>query len=47
MKETEAQDAFWKSFSKISSEKDQEIQRLNRRIHEMEDTKAWKLIPEY
>lgn len=43
MKETEAQDAFWKSFSKISSEKDQEIQRLNRRIHEMENTKAWKL----
>lgn len=43
MKETEAQDAFWKSFSKISSEKDQEIQRLNRQIHEMENTKAWKL----
>lgn len=47
MKETEAQDAFWKSFSKISSEKDQEIQRLNRQIHEMENTKAWETVPEY
>ena len=43
MKETEAQDAFWKSFSRIASEKDQEIQRLHRQIHEMENTKAWKL----
>lgn len=43
MKETEARDEFWKGFSRVSSEKDQEIQRLNRQISEMENTKVWKL----
>ena len=43
MKETEAREEFWKVFSQVSQEKDQEIQRLNQKIHEMENTKVWKL----
>ena len=43
MKEMEAREEFWKVFSQVSQEKDQEIQRLNQKIHEMENTKVWKL----
>ena len=43
MKESEAQEAFWMSFSRISAEKDKEIQKLKHQISEMENTKAWKL----
>lgn len=43
MKEIEAREEFWKVFSQVSQEKDQEIQRLNQKIHEMENTKVWKL----
>lgn len=43
MKESEAQEAFWMSFSRISAEKDKEIQKLKHQISEMKNTKAWKL----
>lgn len=43
MKETEAGEEFWKSFSRISAAKDQEISRLNEKIRQMENTKVWKL----
>ena len=43
MNESEAQEAFWMSFSRISAEKDKEIQKLKHQISEMENTKAWKL----
>ena len=39
----EAREEFWKVFSQVSQEKNQEIQRLNQKIHEMENTKVWKL----
>ena len=43
MKEQEAREGFWKGFARASAEKDQEIQQLKRQIHEMENTKVWKL----
>ena len=43
MKEQEAQEAFWTSFSRVSAQKDAQIRRLNQKIREMENTKVWKL----
>lgn len=43
MKEPEAREAFWKGFSRVSSEKDAEIAGLKEKIRQMENTKVWKL----
>ena len=43
MKEQEARDEFWKEFGRVSMQREQEIQQLKRQIHEMENTKVWKL----
>ena len=43
MKEQEAREEFWQKFSQVSSQKEQEIQRLNQKIQQMENTKVWKL----
>ena len=43
LKEQEAREEFWQKFSQVSSQKEQEIQRLNQKIQQMENTKVWKL----
>ena len=43
IREQEARDRFWKEFSRVSAQRDQEIQHLKRQIHEMENTKVWKM----
>lgn len=43
MKEKEAREAFWQSFSTASAQKDEEIHSLKNRIRQMENTKIWKL----
>ncbi|MBU5481066.1 methyltransferase [Blautia sp. MSJ-19] len=43
MKAQDAQEKFWKAFASASAQKDQEIRKLKRQIHEMENTKVWKL----
>ena len=43
LREQEARDHFWKEFSRVSAEREQEIQQLKRQIHEMENTKVWKM----
>ena len=43
MKEKEAREAFWQNLSTVSAQKDEEIHRLKDQIHQMENTKIWKL----
>ena len=43
LKEQEAREEFWQRFSQISSQREQEIQQLNQKIQQMENTKVWKL----
>ena len=43
IREQEARDRFWREFSRVSAQRDQEIQHLKRQIHEMENTKVWKM----
>ena len=43
MKEPEAGEAFWRSLSRVSAEKDAEIAALKEKIRQMENTKVWKL----
>ena len=43
IREQEARDRFWKEFSRVSAQRDKEIQHLKRQIHEMENTKVWKM----
>ena len=43
MKEPEAEEAFWRSLSRVSAEKDAEIAALKEKIRQMENTKVWKL----
>ena len=38
-----SKEEFWQKFSQVSSQKEQEIQRLNQKIQQMENTKVWKL----
>lgn len=41
--EQKARKEFWSKFAQTEREKDAQIQRLKRKIHEMENTKVWKL----
>lgn len=43
MKEPEAEEAFWRSLSRVSAEKDAEIAALKEKIRQMENTKVWKI----
>lgn len=43
LKEQEVQPEFWQKLSEVSEQKDAEIQQLRQTIHEMENTKVWKL----
>lgn len=43
LKEQEARDRFWKEFSRISALREEENRKLKRQIHEMENTKVWKM----
>lgn len=43
IREQEARKEFWEKFAAVSSQKDQEIQRLKQQIRAMENTKVWKL----
>lgn len=43
LKEKDAREEFWRKFGQVSMEKDAQIRQLKKVIHDMENTKIWKM----
>lgn len=43
LKEQEAREEFWQKFAQVSGEKDAQIRQLKKVIHDMENTRVWKM----
>lgn len=43
LKEQDAREEFWQKFGQVSGEKDAQIRQLKKVIHDMENTKVWKM----